>query len=300
MTEHYRPDRDGATSAASAGAAGTGPAPGGAGDLLRQLTVALSAVIAVIGSFIGSGTAGGTPIQDAAGGALAADATLIAPGTGAFSIWSLIYLGLLAYAVWQFLPAQKGATRQRKLGYLVAASLLLNAAWILSVQFDLLWLSVPVILLLLVVLARAFVVTIQNPPGSSVDGIVTDGTIGLYLGWVCVATAANIAAVLVAAGFNGWGLDAELWAAAVLVVAGVVGILLAVYGGGRIAPTLSLVWGLVWVGVARLGAEPYSASTAIAAFVIAGAVLLVTGVARVRAQRTPLSARLREARSTRL
>src|SRR5688500_13406739 len=58
-------------------------------DLARQLTVAISAVLAVVGSFIGSGAAGGTPIQEAAGGALAADATLIAPGSGAFSIWTL-------------------------------------------------------------------------------------------------------------------------------------------------------------------------------------------------------------------
>lgn len=263
------------------------------GDLARQLTVAISAVIAIVGSFIGSGAAGGIPIQDAAGGALAADATLIAPGTGAFSIWTVIYLGLLAYAVWQFLPAQKRAPRQRRLGYLVAASLLLNAAWILSVQFDLLGLSVPVIIVLLGVLALAFVITIQAPPTGVVDSVITDGTIGLYLGWVCVATAANTAAVLVAAGFDGWGIAAEVWAAVVIVLAGVVGILLAVYGGGRIAPMLSLVWGLVWVGVARLSDEPHSPSTAIAAFVTAGAVVLVTVVARVYAQRSPLSESMR-------
>ncbi|WP_425339203.1 hypothetical protein [Microterricola viridarii] len=198
------------------------------------------------------------------------------------------------------MPAQKRAARQRKLGYLVAASLLLNAAWILSVQFDQLWLSVPVIVALLAVLVRAFAVTIKNPPESAVDGIVTDGTIGLYLGWVCVATAANVAAVLVAAGFDGWGIDAEVWAAAVLALTGVVGILLAVYGGGRIAPALSLVWGLVWVGVARLGDEQFSNSTAIGAFIAAGVIVLVTVVARVHAQRTPLSAQLRRARGTRL
>ena len=95
-------------------------------------------------------------MQDAAGGALAADATLVAPGTGAFAIWTLIYLGLLAYAVWQFLPAQRTAARHRRLGYPIAASLLLNGAWILSVQFDRLGLSVPIIVALLVVLVVAF------------------------------------------------------------------------------------------------------------------------------------------------
>lgn len=262
-------------------------------DLARQLTVAVSAVLAVIGSFIGSGAAGGTPVQDAAGGALAADATLIAPGTGAFSIWSLIYLGLLAYAVWQFLPAQRTAERHRRLGYLVAASLVLNAAWILSIQFDLLWLSVPIIVALLVVLVAAFRRCLAFPPRNALDALVTDGTVGLYLGWVIVATAANATAALVAAGFDGWGIPAETWAVVVLAVAGLVGVALAVWDRGRIAPTLSIAWGLSWIAVARLTDAPESSVTGIAAIVAAAAVVLATGAARVavelRRRRAPRS-----------
>jgi hypothetical protein len=254
------------------------------GDLARQLTVAVSAVLAVIGAFIGSGAAGGTPVQDAAGGALASDATLIAPGSGAFGIWSLIYLGLLAYAVWQFLPAQRSAARHRSVGYLVAASLLLNAAWILSIQFDLLQLSVPIIVVLLVVLVLAFRRVLALPPRNMLDALVTDGTIGLYLGWVIVATAANITAVLVAAGFDGWGIPAETWAVAVVAVAGLVGVALAVWDRGRIAPTLSLAWGLSWIAIARLTDAPESTVTGIAAIIAAAAVVVVTAAARVAAQ----------------
>ena len=68
-------------------------------DRVRQATVAVSAVVAIIGAFMGSGAAGGTPIDRAAGGALSATATPIAPAGPAFSIWSVIYLGLIAYAV---------------------------------------------------------------------------------------------------------------------------------------------------------------------------------------------------------
>ena len=170
----------------------------------------MSAVLAVIAAFIGSGAAGGQPVQDAAGGALAADATLVAPGAGAFSIWSLIYLGLLAYAVWQFLPAQRTAVRHRRLGYPIATSLLLNGAWILSVQFDRLGLSVPIIMALLVVLVVAFRTCLALPPRNVLDMILTDGTVGLYLGWVDLATAANIAAVLAASGWDGWGIRPDV------------------------------------------------------------------------------------------
>jgi len=250
-------------------------------DLARQLTVAVSAVLAVVGSFIGSGAAGGQPVQDAAGGALAADATLIAPGSGAFSIWSLIYLGLVTYAVWQFLPAQRAEARHRRLGYWVAASLLLNAAWILSIQFDLLWLSVPVIVALLVVLIVAFRISLAMPPRNAIDALVTDGTIGLYLGWVCVATAANLTAALVAAGWDGWGIPAETWAVVVIAVAGLIGIGLAVWDRGRIAPTLSLGWGLAWIAVARLTDAPSSTVVGVAAIIAVVAVVLVTVAVRV-------------------
>jgi len=250
-------------------------------DIVRQITVAASAVFALIGAFVGSGAAGGTPIQNAAGGALAADATLIAPATPAFSVWSVIYLGLIVYAVWQLLPGQSSAERHRRLGYWIAASLVLNAVWILSIQFDLLPLSVPIIVVLLAVLVQAFLQAIAYPPTSVADGIITDATIGLYLGWVCVATAANVTALLVASGFTGWGLPPELWSVVVVAVAAAVGVVLALVSRGRISPALTLAWGLTWVAVGRLAGEPASLATGIAAAAAAALVLVVTIVIRL-------------------
>ncbi|MCY7324923.1 MAG: tryptophan-rich sensory protein [Microbacteriaceae bacterium] len=259
-------------------------------DLLRQTVVAVSAVVAIVGSFIGSGAAGGTPIQDAAGGALATDATPIAPGGAAFGIWSVIYLGLIAYAIWQFLPAQKSDPRQRLLGYPIAASLILNAAWILSIQFDLLPLSVPVIVLLLAVLVYTFRLTIVTRPRTLVEALVADGTVGLYLGWVCVATAANITAWLVATGFDGFGLDSDAWAVGVIAVAGLVGVLLAFSGRGRLGPAISLSWGLAWVAVARVTGELVSQPAAAAALVAVIAVIGFTVALRLMTPKLSASA----------
>ena len=259
-------------------------------DRLRQTTVLLSAVFALVGSFIGSGAAGGTAIQNASGGALAADATPIAPGGPAFAIWTPIYAGLVLYAIWQFLPRQTRDPRQRRLGYAIAASLILNAAWILSVQFDLLWASVPVIVLLLAVLVWIFLAVLDTRPRNIIETVLVDGTMGLYLGWVCVATAANITAVLVDAGFTGFGVAADAWGVAVITVAGLVGVLLAVVGRGRLTPTIALCWGLAWVAVARLTGDLLSTPTAVAAIVAAVLVVAVTLVFRSRAPRRLTSA----------
>lgn len=250
-------------------------------DIVRQITVAASAVIAVIGSFVGSGAAGGTPIQEASGGALSATSTPIAPDVPAFSIWSVIYLGLIAYAVWQLLPKQSSAERHRRLGYWVAASLILNAAWILSVQFDLLALSLPVIVALLIVLGRAFVLCLRYRPSGAIDALLTDGTLGLYLGWVSIATAANAAAVFTAFGFTGFGIDSDVWAVVVLLVAALVGVAVAIVGRGRIAPALSLSWGLAWVAVGRLSGELISVPAGITAIVAVVAVLGATALLRI-------------------
>ncbi|KQQ05086.1 MULTISPECIES: tryptophan-rich sensory protein [unclassified Rathayibacter] len=255
-------------------------------DRIRQSVVAVSAVLAIVGSFIGSGAAGGTQIQNAAGGALSASSTPIAPDGPAFAIWSVIYLGLIAYAIWQFLPSQATRDRHRRLGYWAAASLLLNAAWILVVQAGLLALSVVVITLLLAVLARIFVLLRATRTSGVVDAIITDGTFGLYLGWVCVATAANVTAGLVAAGLGtADGPGASVWAAVVLAVAALVGLLLAVTGRGRLAPMLSLCWGLAWVAVGRFTGELISVPAGIAALIAAAVVLVATLLLRVTAAR---------------
>lgn len=264
----------------------TSARPAGVADTVRQVVVLVTSVLAIVAAFIGSGAFVGTPIQEAAGGWLDADSTLIAPGQRAFSIWSVIYTGMLAYAIWQLLPAQRTDARHRRIGYAVAASLVLNALWIGVVQLDLLGLSLPVIVVLLAVLSWLFVQLRRMPPKNLVDTIVTDGSIGLYLGWVVVATAANATAVFAAAGFSGWGLADETWAVIVIAAAAAVGVGLAIWGRGRIAPMLSLCWGLSWVAVARLTDEPESTTTAIAAIIAVVVVVAVTLGMRIASMRS--------------
>ncbi|WP_134194915.1 tryptophan-rich sensory protein [Curtobacterium sp. PhB25] len=239
----------------------------------KRIAVAVSAVVAVVGAFVGSGAAGGTPIQDAAGGALSASSTAIAPDGPAFSIWSVVYVGLIAYAIRQLFRTSDD-DRHAKLAVPAILSLLLNAAWILSVQFGFLWASEPIIVALLAVLVWTFTILRRTKPSGVVEAIVTDGTFGLYLGWVCVATAA---------GFRGFDLGQDVWGVLVAAVAGLVGLLLAVWGRGRLAPMLSLAWGLAWVAVARLDGPLVSTPTAVAAVVAAAAVVVVTVAVRARA-----------------
>ena len=95
-------------------------------DRLRQVGVTVAEVFCVVGTLVGVGVLG-TRVEESSGGALAADATLLAPAGPAFAIWTPIYLGLAAYTVWQWLPEQATDRRHRAIGWLAAASMVLNA-----------------------------------------------------------------------------------------------------------------------------------------------------------------------------
>jgi hypothetical protein len=193
--------------------------------------------------------------------------------------------------VWQLFPAQAAREVHRRVGYLIALSLLLNAVWIMTVQLGQLGLSVVVIVALLVVLSLAFAALQRIPRDVAQtsariwESIVLDGTVGLYLGWVTIATAANVTAWLVQLGFTGWGIRPDVWGVIVVVVAAAVGVATAIAARGRLTPAVALAWGLSWLAVARLTTEPQSQLVGIAAALAAGVVLAAAVVVRVVAQR---------------
>lgn len=247
-------------------------------DLARVVTVTLAEIACVFGTLVGVGVIG-TRVEESSGGALAADATLLAPLGPAFSIWSVIYLGLAAYTIVQWLPSRRSHARFRATGWLAALTMLLNAAWLLVTQQGWIWVSVVVIAALVLslgVLVRRLAEA--GPADSTVDRVVVDATFGLYLGWVAVATCANVTAAFVADGVDPGPPVADVVAAVVIAVA--VGVVALVFArtGRRLSVALAAGWGLAWIAVARLSDQPHSALTGVAAGV-AAAVVLVMGVA---------------------
>lgn len=248
-------------------------------DRVRQLAVTASEIACVLGTLVGMGVIG-ERVQESSGGALSATATLIAPAGPAFSIWTLIYIGLAAYTVWQWSPRAAVSPRNRSVGWLAAASMLLNATWLLVTQGGWLWASVAVIVALVAVLGLLVQRLTSLAPAGRIETLVLDCTFGLYLGWVAVATCANITATLVAQGVRLAAPWTEVAAVIVLLVAGAVGVLLARAFGGRLAVAGAMAWGLAWIAVGRLATEPRSTATAVAALVAAALVLGAAATAR--------------------
>ena len=109
---------------------------------------------------------------------------------------------------------------------------------------------------------------------------MVDGTFGLYLGWVAVATCANITAAAVSSGIGFGPIADQVVGVVIILVAAGLGVLLAVRLGGRIAVAAALAWGLGWIAVGRLAEGPISVAVGVAAVVAAGVVLAATAAVR--------------------
>lgn len=245
----------------------------------RQSLIIAAATFMLTAAAIGAGAFGGASVDELQDGALSAQGSYLAPAGPAFSIWSLIYLGLIAYTVWQALPPQRLDARQQAVGGWIAMSMVLNGLWLVTARYLSLWLTVVVIALLLAVTARVIVVLGRFPSRTMTDRLLTDGVNGLHFGWVTIATVANVAAWLTQIAPGNWAQAAEVWALVVLAVVLVIGVA-AAWTTGRLVPALATAWGLIWLAVGRLTGEPESIPTAVAAVVVA-VLLVVAGVVAV-------------------
>ena len=188
---------DGGTGSTAAGG-GASPVPEGharrpghtQSDVVRAVVLAVAAVAQVLGSPLGTALAGGRSVADVSD----AYANVVTPAGYAFAIWGLIFALCLAYAVYQALPAQLGRAVHRRAGWPLAVAFAANTAWELVFPQDGRWVLVANVLILVVVASTAVALArLQVPEPSGLDRVLPTVTASLLLGWVTIATVANVA-----------------------------------------------------------------------------------------------------------
>ena len=172
---------------------------------------------------------------------------LFVPAGYAFSIWGIIYIGMIAYAIYQALPAQKDNPRLQSTGWWVVLGGVANSLWIFLWHYQQ---FVGTLAAMLVLLASLIAIYLRL---GFAQTKVTNGEtwavripFSIYLGWITVATVANVEDVLFT--FK-WGLlneHATFWMlivlGAVLVIAGLMNFL-----RRDIAYTLVILWALAGI-----------------------------------------------------
>lgn len=217
-------------------------------DTLRQIVnvIAIFAafginIIANIAPFNGQtiGEISNTLFQD----------VLITPANYAFAIWGLIYLGLLAFAIYQALPAQRQNSQLRQMGYLVAIASVSQIIWVFFFLYNLFALSFVAMLGILLPLIGAYQ-SLRNGdrnPGRQQKWFVLL-PISIYLAWISVATIVNGAIVLDYWNWNGWGISAQIWTVIMLLVATAIAVTVSIKKMD-LAYTGVFVWAFVAIAV---------------------------------------------------
>ncbi|MEJ8281141.1 tryptophan-rich sensory protein [Pseudonocardia spirodelae] len=251
--------------------AGRPVGPATAADTARTWVVLAAAVLqAVAGSLGGSGVFG----EDQR---VLSDRypSLITPATVAFSIWGLIYVALLVYAVYQSLPGQRSRPVHRATGWLFVVSAACNAGWIVVFSQEFLGTAQLLIVALLVTLALTLRRLAAFPADGVADRALLHGPLAFYAGWVSLATVAGFSVTL-----TYWGLPLGPVTAAVLLLVGVVAAGLATRRTTAALPyAATAAWALFWVAV-----ESGSAGTVPVAVVAAAGVVAVVVAAVLRAR----------------
>jgi benzodiazapine receptor len=187
------------------------------------------------------------------------------PAGYVFAIWGIIYIGWIAFTIFQFRPSQKESPRLRRLGYLFALSGLANAAWLFTWHYNFFGLGVLVMLSLLGLLIASYLrLDVNRSSVSRAEWWSVDLPFSVYLGWITVATVANVTDWLYLVQWNGFGIAAPVWAVIMLAVASVLGVAMTLTR--RDAGYLSvLVWAFIGIAVKQTTAPMVVVSAWIAA-----------------------------------
>ncbi len=183
------------------------------------------------------------------------------PAGYVFSIWGVIYLALGAFIIYQAFPTNRSNARLRKVDLLFLLSCAANIAWLFLWHYERFPLTLVAMVTLLATLILIYTrLEIGKRPTTRAEFWVVQLPFSIYLGWVSVATIANVAQVLYFLGWDGLGIAPEMWTVALLVVTAVLASIMAVSRADA-AYSLVLIWAVAGIAV-KQAAIPVVAITA--------------------------------------
>lgn len=190
-----------------------------AGDRMRSILVVVATIATIAFNFLaGTGRLNGVMTNEVSD----KYPTILTPAGYAFSIWGLIYFGLIAFTIYQLLPSK--LVRLRSVRTLYIASCVLNCAWLYA------WHSYAIglcVILIFALLATLALINIELKNADSArDALFTKAPFGIYFGWVTAASIVNFVIYLrsidVQMTASAWNILGCIFIAAALIAAVIV------------------------------------------------------------------------------
>lgn len=193
------------------------------------------------------------------------------PAGYVFSIWGLIYLGLIAFIVFQSLLKNRENEHVSRIGIWFAVSNLANALWLINFHYQQFALAMGFMLVLLVSLIAIFLrLDIGRTKVTAYENWLVNVPFSLYLGWITVATIANATQLLYFLKWDGFGISPEIWLVIMLTAAVSISAFMSLMRR-NIPFALVLVWAFTGIAVKF----PNTPLVNISSWAAAGAVILI-------------------------
>jgi len=173
------------------------------------------------------------------------------PAGYVFSIWGLIYIGLIGFTIYQALPAQRDNKLLKKIYPAYWVGNLANTAWIFLWHYEFFPLTLVAMLTLLGSLL--YIYWQLSTASSGFDRNqkwLVKFPLSIYLGWISVATIANVSQVLFFVNWDGWGIAPAAWAVIMIVVAFGLGLLMQ-WRENDVPYVLVLVWAFIGIALSQ-------------------------------------------------
>ena len=197
---------------------------------------------------------------------------LITPAGYAFSIWGIIYIGLITYGVYQFRSLSRRDVILQGLNIRLIIACFAQMAWVLLFTLQKFGLSVIAILGILIPLASAYLSLGQqrrkNRRWSRRHPFkFIDVPLSIYLACVTLATIVNIACALTAVEWSGWGISPVIWTIVMVIISFILGVI-ALLQRHDYAFAGVIIWAEVAIALRHLNTLPLFLTTGICALIL--------------------------------
>jgi len=247
----------------------------------RLLFLAILNIIGFLGTVVVNGLSNALPLNGKTAGELSDQyPNLFVPSGLTFSIWGVIYILLAIFVIYGLVVAAKNNPEKsqfiEKIGVLFFVSCLANMGWIFAWHYEIVPLSLVIMLVLLATLIAVYLkLQIGKSDAPRIEKYLVHLPFSVYLGWITIATIANVTALLVYLNWNAFGLGEPFWAVTVIIVG--IGITLSVLlTRNDIFYCLVVDWALLGILLKRLADSTHVQSVIVISIV--GMALVTVGI----------------------
>ncbi|UCC58414.1 MAG: tryptophan-rich sensory protein [Candidatus Bathyarchaeum sp.] len=208
--------------------------------------------------------------------------TLITPAGFTFAIWGIIYTLLLIFIVYQVMPKNRDQPFLKQIGILFALSGIWNISWLFLWHYELITYSLILMLALLATLISIYRrLNIGKVKVSLKERLAVHLPFSVYLGWISIATIANVSVALTVIGWDGWGIEPVTWAVAIIAIALLLSMVI-LATRKDIAYSLVVIWALAGIMAKQIDYQNIVLATEVSIAILLIAIAATAVVSKLR------------------